>query len=188
MDRENGESQRNPKLKDNRILNPFLEYLVPACIDIKPDETLVVYRTQDQIPVDDYGQQPRPLRKFGGNAVNQRLTEEEVRSLPHKKRERIMGEWGLSCNDTEESARKNFLYTYESLKRKGASDEDLDSFVKERGKHICRYEITRETGLITPFDEHGHANLYLYEGVNLETLRDKEYNFKTIDYKNYDIG
>ena len=40
--------------------------------------------------------------------------------------------------------------------------------------------------MITPFDKNGHANLYLYEGVNLENLRDKEYNYITIEYESKD--
>lgn len=184
MNIDNKDSIKTPRLKDHEILEPFLEYLEPACMNIKPGETLVIYRTQDHVPIDDYGEAPRPRRKFGDSAIRQRLTKEEVRSLSPNKRERIMGEWGLSCNDSEESARRNFLYTYESLKQKGASSEDLEAFARERGKHICRYTITNETGLITPFDSHGHANLYLYEGVRLEILRDKDYNYKTIDYKN----
>lgn len=183
MNADNSESPNAPKLKYDEILRPFLEYLEPTCINFKPGEELIVYRTQDQIPVDDYGEAPRPRRKYGDDVIKQKLTQEEVRALSPKKREKIMGEWGLSCNDSEESARKNFRYTYESLKQKGASEEDLKSFTIERGIHICRYIISGKVGLITPFDKHGHANLYLYEGVNLETLRDKEYNYKTIDYQ-----
>lgn len=175
-------SSKTPKLKDDEILKPFMEYLEPACVSIKPNETLVVYRTQDRVPVDEYGASPRPRRKYGENVIEQKLTYEEVKSLPPRKREKIMGDWGLSCNNTEESARQSFLYTYEKLRQKGASEEDLAAFAQERGVNICRYIITDKSGLITPFDEHGHANLYLYEDVILEDLRDKEYDYKTIDY------
>lgn len=186
MNTDHEDSRKNPKLKDDEILSPFMEYLKPACIDIKPGESLMVYRTQDQIPVDDYGQTPRPRRKFGEEALKQKLTKEEVESLSQKKREKIMGEWGLSCNNSEEAARQSFLYTYKKLEDRGASPEDLDAFVHERGAYICRYKITDKTGLITPFDSNGHANLYLYEGVLLENLRDKEYNYTTIDYTKND--
>lgn len=104
-------------------------------------------------------------------------------ALPENKRNKIIGDWGLSCNDSEDSAAQNFRFTYQYLKQKGASEADLQSFASERGIHICRFIITNETGLITPFDEHGHANLYLYEGVTLEKIRDKDYNYKTIEYK-----
>lgn len=182
MNIDNSESRKTSKLKEDEILNPFLEYLEPACINLKPGETLVVYRTQDQVPVDKYGESPRPRRKFGDNAIKQKLSKEEVKALNPQKRNKMIGEWGLSCNDSEDSARKNFLYMYELLRERGASKEDLEAFVKERGVNICRYLITHEDALVTPFDEHGHANLYLYEGVLLENLRDKEYNFKTIEY------
>ena len=183
VDIDNSKSSGAPKLKDDEILRPFMEYLEPACINIRPGESLIVYRTQDLVPVDEYGQSPRPRRKFGEEALKQKLTDEEVRALTPKKREKIMGDWGLSCNDSEESARKSFLYTYQKHESKGASKEDLEAFVHERGIHICRYSITVDTGIITPFDEHGHANLYLYEGVNIESCRDKEYNYTTIDYQ-----
>lgn len=183
MDIDNKERTHIRRLKDFDILEPFMEYLQPTCVNIKLGESLVIYRTQDEIPVDDYGQSPRPRRKMGGNAINQRLTEEEIKALPQKKREKIMGEWGLSCNNTEEAALQSFLFTYQRLEKRGASKEDLESFVHDRGRFICRYKITNETGLITPFDAHGHANLYLYEGVNLEDYRDKEYNYTPIDYQ-----
>ena len=172
-----------PNLNDNEILAPFVKYLVPGCVDLAPGEKLFVYRTQNIIPVDDYGESPRPKRKYGNEALKRKLTQAEVDALPENKRNKIIGDWGLSCNDSEDSAAQNFRFTYQSLKQKGASEADLQSFASERGIHICRFIITNETGLITPFDEHGHANLYLYEGVTLEKIRDKDYNYKTIEYK-----
>ena len=181
---ENDKSPR--KLKESEFLEPFMEYLEPACINIKPGKDLVIYRTQDEIPVDEYGQMPRAKRNSLANSINRKLSKEEVEALSDKQREKFIGEWGLSCNISEEAARQSFLYTYKSKEERGASKEDLESYVHERGRYICRYIITEETGLITPFDKKGHANLYLYEGVNLENYRDKVYNFKTIEYKSKD--
>ena len=183
MEIRNNASPNTPKLKDEEILGAFMEYLVPTCIDIKPGENLIVYRTQDIIPVDDYGQAPRPRRKFGENAINRKLSNEEVQALSPKKREKILGDWGLSCNDSEEAARQSFLYTYKSLKQKGATQEELEAYVHDRGQYICRFILTNEVGLVTAADEHEHRNIYLYEGVNLENFRDKEYNYTTIDYQ-----
>lgn len=173
---------KTTKLRENEFLQPFLEYLEPTCVSIKPGDELIVYRTQDCIPVDEYGESPRPRRKLGENAISRILSSEEVKALPSKKREKLMGDWGLSCNDSEESAISSFVFTYEKKKKKGASQEDLEEFIHERGRYICRYVLTAETGLITPFDEHGHANLYLYENVHLEDIRDKEYDYKPINY------
>lgn len=183
MDINNSESSKTPKLKEDEVLEPFLEYLEPACIKLRPGDELIIYRTQGEVPVDDFGQAPRPRRRQGDKAIKQKFTKEEVKSLPPQKRDRFIGESGLSCNDSEESARRSFLSTYKKLKEKGASEEDLKAFASERGIYICRYKFTGEHGLITPFNRNGHANLYLYEGVNLESLRDKEYNFKTIEYQ-----
>ena len=89
-----------PKLKDNEILAPFVKYLVPGCVDLAPGEKLFVYRTQNIIPVDDYGESPRPKRKYGNEALKRKLTQAEVDALPENKRNKIIGDWGLSCNVT----------------------------------------------------------------------------------------
>ncbi len=183
MNADSSESGPKPRLKDADILEPFMDYLEPACLNLMPGESLTVYRTQNIVPVDEYGESPRPRRQMGKQALSRKLTKEEVDSLSPAKRNKLMGEWGLSCNDSEESATANFLFTYQKLVQRGVSPSELDSFAEERGTRICRYRITSESGLITPFDNHGHANLYLYEGVSLESLRDKEYNFKTIEYR-----
>ena len=94
MEINNRESSKTPRLKDDEILNPFLEYLEPACMTIKPGESLMVYRTQDVIPVDEYGEWPRPRRRDGEDAMKQKLSKEEVAALTPKKRDKMMGEWG----------------------------------------------------------------------------------------------
>lgn len=184
MDANDSELRPSRRLKDEEILEPFMEYLEPTCIDIKPGESIIVYRTQSHVPVDEYGQLPRPRRKYGDAAILQKLTKNEVDALPQKKRERIMAEWGLSCNNTEDAAQASFINTYKKLQKRGASKEDLEAFVQDRGNLICRYILTCDAGIITAFDDTGHANFYLYEGVELEAYRDKNYGFTTIDYQN----
>lgn len=174
------------KLKYESHLGPFRKYLKPTCIDLKPGDVLVVYRTFDIVPVDDYGQTPRALRPPVKEAVNRELTDEEVDTLSDNQRSRYMGEWGLSCNATEKDAIDSWLFTYNKLKRKGADVADLDAYCHERGKTLCRFNITTEIGMLTQFDEHGHSNLYLYEGVNLEDCRDKEYNYNILNYEEDD--
>lgn len=177
------DNNKSVRLKHHEFLEPFLEYLLPQCVELKAGEYLVIYRTQDQIPIDEIGQMPREVKNSLRNGILRKFSKEEVDNLKTKQRDKIIGNWGLSCNNSEEAALKGFLYTYESLEKRGATKEDLESYVNERGKHICRYIITSEAGIITAFDDNGHANLYLYEGVSLENLRDRKYDFTIIEYK-----
>lgn len=43
------DSHKDPRLKDDEILSPFMEYLKPACIDIKPGGSLMVYMFRNSI-------------------------------------------------------------------------------------------------------------------------------------------
>ena len=120
------EHDKLPKrLKEHEFLEPFMEYLEPTCINLKPGEDLVIYRTQNVIPVDDYGEMPRAKRNSLENSIIRKLSREEVEDLNPRQREKILGEWGLSCNNTEDAAIKSFLFTYESLEKRGATKEDL---------------------------------------------------------------
>lgn len=106
--------------------------------------------------------------------------------MSDRQRLKEMGNWGLSCNDSEASAIAAARYTYQSLKDKGASEEELEAYTHERGLYVVRLRVTCRTGLLTEFDEMGHANLFPYKGVDIEESRDTGYTPVEINYKDYD--
>lgn len=177
----------NYKFKEEIYLAPFLEHLGLICQTIEPNEPLVVYRTQHIIPVDEFGQTPNALRsrKGTGRRVSRIYTQEEVHNLSSEERSKAVGKYGLSCNPTEEAAEASFLEGYKKLLANDASQEEIDEYVRKRGEYICRFIITGEAALVTKFHKN-HANIYLYDGVNLEDCRDKTYEPRKIEYLSYE--
>lgn len=177
----------NTKYKEEEYLAPFLEHLRAISQTIGPDESLIVYRTQHIVPVDEFGQTPNVLRARTGTGrkVSRKYTKEEVDNLSLEDRTTAVGKYGLSCNPTEEAAEVSFMNGYKKLLSKNPSKEEIDEFIRKRGEYICRYILKNYIATVTEF-RNDHANIYLYAGVNLEDCRDKTYEPRKINYQSYE--
>lgn len=136
-----------------------------------------VYRSCQTLPLSEDDQLPRPIRqdKRNDNRISHKLTEEEVASLSDKEKLKIVGHYALSVNESAEHCKNAAIAQYQRLVKKGKRREELDSYVAERGEYVGLLKITPDVGMLSGFNEYGHANLLLYEGVNLEEYRDKNY-------------
>lgn len=181
------DAPRSRGFKEEEYLAPFADHLALLGKDIPADETVEVYRTQHVIPVDEFGQTPNALRarKGTGRRISRKYSPDEVAALTPVERTKAVGKFGLSCNSSEEAAEASFMEGYKKLLDNGASEDELNEYVARRGEHICKFIITSDVGLLTEF-RHNHANLYLYEGVDLESCRDKSYIPRKIDFQKYE--
>ena len=182
-----GCSEGNRKFKEAVYLAPFLEHLELIRQVTESDEPIVVYRTQHNIPVDEYGQTPNILRarKGIGRKISHVFTREEVEQLSPEDKTRAVGKYGLSCNPTRDAAEESFVKGYMALLKRDASAKEKEEYIQKRGEYICKFIITKEAALVTEF-RNNHANIYLYEGVELEDCRDKTFEPYKIDYQSYE--
>lgn len=166
-------------------ISPFRKLLIEH---FSERDVCFVYRTIQDIPTTKDDQRPRILRDRNvGKSIARVYSVEEIDNMPFEKQLRAVGSFGLSVNDSPEAAIDSCLSTYQKLQDKGVPAESLESYKKERGSYVAKFKISTDVGIMTDFYNH-HANLYLYDGVDLEDLRVKEFNPIKIEYPPYEKG
>ena len=176
-----------PIFKEQEYLAPFIKYMPPLLEEISEDKPLLLYRTNEDIPINEFGQTPNALRARKGfeRKIGRKYTQEEVDNFTEEQRRKVIGGLGLSCNDTEEAAIESFNKSIKTLKDRGASDNEIEVAAQRRGTQLYRIKIHSKLAAITK-SGHGHRNIYLYEGVSLEDCRDKSYEPRKLDHQNYE--
>lgn len=149
-------------------------------------EDCFVYRTIQDIPPNSEDNCPVVLRESNvGRRIPRIYTQEEVDRMSPEKQLRELGKFGLSVNDSPKAAIDSCLSTYQRLKDKGASPDDLETYKKNRGMLVGRFKFSSDCGVLTDFINN-HANIFLFEGVSLEDIRDKDFSPLTIIYPSDD--
>ena len=174
-------------LENSEYFGVLLKYHTLDFMDI-PEEGVDVYRTVPIVPIDKTGQTSRGEKKISKSSISRKISEEEAKNMSQETALKQIGNWGHSCNITEEQAHEGFLFTYNNKKANGADETDLLNYRKERGDKIVKLHITPADAILTFPDEHGHLNLFPYKNVDFENLRDKTYGYTTIPQLTYDDG
>ncbi len=145
-------------------------------------EDCQAYRTVQEVPPNMEDQTPRDLRDNNtGPKMKYSFPEKLIRQMPENKQIKLAGKIGLSVNDSLEAAINSCLKTYKTKKDNGADEEELMAYRESRGSFVIRLNINNTNAIITEFVNH-HANLFLYEGVSLEDIRDKTFAPVQIPY------
>lgn len=176
------DGDKSRRLQDETHLAPFRKKVLDGFVG---REDCQVYRTVKDIPTGIEDQTPRDLRKHQvpGSALARIFTEEEVMSMSYDRALRAVGKFGLSVNDSADAAIRSCCATYRKLKDRGADPTELDRYKDSRGEFVVRLNIDSDKALMSEFKNH-HANIFLYDGVNLNELIDSEFNPIKIDYEN----
>lgn len=143
-----------------------------------------VYRTCQNLPCCKNDQTPLIVRKQNQQTgkIPRKYSNEELEKMSDQKKLKEVCHYALSVNDTAENSIENAKRMYRKLLSKGLSAEELNAYADSRGRYVGLFKITSDVGMMTGFDN-GHANLLLYEGVNLEEHRIKDFH-EIIDYEN----
>ncbi len=173
LQREFDQEERIGVFRDT-ILNTYQEI----------SEEYIAYRTVTSYPLSPDDQLPLIVRreKEGIQKAKKKYSVDEVAKMTESKIRIEIGHYALSINDTAENCESSAIKHYQNLKDKGATEEELQAYIDQRGEYIAKLSLTKEAGLITEFNEKGHANFLLYSDVILEEYRDKTYYHK-IDYR-----
>lgn len=147
-------------------------------------EELIAYRTVTESPMSPDDQLPLIIRREreGIQKAKRRYSADEVAKMTESNVRKEIGHYALSINDTPENCEISAIKQYQKLIDKGATEEELQAYIDQRGEYVAKLRLTKEAGLITEFNEKGHANFLLYSDVILEKYRDKTYYHK-IDYR-----
>lgn len=171
----------------------YEEYIgkFPEVIETEYSEkTVTVFRTVVELPPDEIDYTPRTLRKEEDILkYESRLTDEKIISLPYDKKKRLVGNIGLSCNDSPEAAldsiRKQISKKVEIANKAELSVEDIWSDIMQyresRGNYIVKYDFNPEAGQFSEFENH-HCNYLPYQDVNIEDYRDTSFKPIEVDY------
>lgn len=179
------ENKEEPSRVDVAQLR-YSEYLVPFSEHIyknyKPIEENV-FRTFCTWPGTEHDLTPQIFREeaIHQNGVPPVLTQEEADSLSEKRKSQYVSKLVLSVNNSPEAAISSAKDTYQRLKEKKSTDE-LENWKKQRGSIVVEIKSDSAVGLISEFSNN-HANLLLYEGVELESIINKTCSPIYFDYE-----
>lgn len=146
------------------------------------------YRTVITIPPAELDMMPQKFRpkEYNPARVRSEVTKEFLDKKGESYKKRYVAEHALSVNKTEEDCLEALRKSYRNVKERAGKDEADEYMQQKRGCYIAKIHITPQTGLMEEFDDKGHANLLLYEGVTIEELYDMDYNYRKADYEEDD--
>lgn len=155
------------------------------------EKTVTVFRTVIELPPGEIDNTPRTLRKEEDILkYESRLTDEKIASLPYERRRRLVGNIGLSCNDSPEAALES-IQEQITKKVNVASNDGLDvediwpdimKYSESRGSFIVKYNFNPEAGQFSEF-KNQHCNYLPYNDVNTEDYRDHDFKPIEVDYR-----
>lgn len=143
-------------------------------------EEIVAYRTVKLYPISTVDQLPLLARreKEGGQKVERHYSTEEIEQMSEIKIIKEIGHYAISINDSPENCEASAIKNFQRLRDNGATEEELQAYIEQRGEYIAKIRLTKECGLVTEFNKNGHANLLPYKDVILEEYRDKNFYHK----------
>lgn len=154
------------------------------------EKTVTAYRTVIDVPPNEKDQTPLTLRKEDGVLrYETKLTEEKLRHLTYDERKRLVGNIGLSCNDSLEAALESVSKQIAKKIEKGvkagleenAIIAEILRYKEDRGRYVIKCNFTPESGQFSEIDKH-HFNYQPYDGADMEYYRDKGFDPVEIDY------
>ncbi len=172
---------KSPKFDQEEYVGCFRDVIKMNFSEV---EECYVYRTCISLPCCKTDQTPVILRKKDNTieSVSRKLSDEEIANMTDKRKLKTICSYALSVNDTAENSKVAAKSQYDKLKNQGKPKDELDVYADSRGRNIGKFKITPEVGLLTAF-KNGHANLLIYEGVDIENYRVKDF-VDTVDYEN----
>lgn len=175
----NHENDRK-KLRYEKELSPFSDY-----IDTHYSESdLTVFRNTLTNPPSPDDSIPQIKRDMEGHSSELELefTEEEVAEMTEQDKKDFVAERAISVFKTAEKCRASVKDIVRHIFRKSSYDEALFYLQNRRGPYIEEIKLTEDVGLLEcRFNKKGHANLLLYEGVDI-----RDYTVRMADYVGID--
>lgn len=163
------------KLKYSKHLEPFKDVINKEFSEI--DKELLVYRTITKDSPCEWDQTPHAFRPSpdGTPRVARFYTAEEVEKKTERWKYNQVSQMSLSVNRSREEAEKSYFDTLQGKIDKGADEEEIEALKKARGENIGLFRIPPGKGLITEFNEKGHAEYLQFHHEEFNKFHENTY-------------
>ena len=155
------------KLKYESELDPFMDFIQTEYCE----STLCVFRSVLSVPPTEIDSTPQSKRllDFIPNEFDLQLTKEEVKLMTDGERREYVGNLAISVFKSKDKAQKNVREFVKHI-AKSYSHEEAKVYLEERrGPYVVQLQLSPDVGLLEKkFNKKGHANLLLYEDVDIK--------------------
>lgn len=155
------------KLKYESELNPFMDFIQSEYCE----SSLCVFRSVLSIPPTEIDSTPQSKRllDFRTDELDIQLSKEDVDLMTDEERKEYVGNLAISVFKSSDKAQKNVREFVRHI-AKSYSNEEAKAYLEERrGPYVVRLQLSPEVGLLEKkFNKKGHANLLLYEDVDIK--------------------
>ncbi len=156
------------KLRYEAELNPLMDYIEANYCE----SSLCVFRSTISSPPTEKDSTPQSKRDEAGKGqdLDMILTQEEVELMTDKDKKEYVGNLAISVFNSKEKAEKSAIDFVRHVAK--FSYEEAEVYLNERrGAFIVKMQLSPDVGLLeNRFNKKGHANLLLYEGVDIKNL------------------
>ncbi len=159
-------TENNRKLRYEAELNPFMDFIEANY----SESSLCVFRSTLSDPPTEKDSTPQSKRSETerGEELELTLTKEDVEGMTDDEKKLYVGSLAISVFRSEEKAQKNVFDMVKHIAKNFSPDEALAYLQDKRGPYIVKLQLSPDVGLLeNRFNKKGHANLLLYEGVDI---------------------
>ena len=154
------------KLKYEAELNPLMDFIqMEYC-----ESSLCVFRSVLSVPPTEIDSTPQSKRlmEFRPEELDLTLTKEEVDLMTDDEKKEYVGNLAISVFKSKEKAEKNVKDFVKHI-AKSYSQEEAKAYLEERrGSYLAMLQLSPDIGLLEKkFNKRGHANLLIYEDVDI---------------------
>ena len=156
------------KLKYESELNPLMDFIQTEYCE----SSLCVFRSVLSVPSTEIDSTPQSKRlmEFRAEELDFQLTKEDVDIMTDEEKKEYVGNLAISVFKSKEKAEKNVKDFVKHI-AKSYSQEEAKAYLEERrGRYVAMLQLSPDIGLLEKnFNKRGHANLLLYEDVDINS-------------------
>lgn len=154
-------------LKYNAELQPLSDYIQASY----SESTVCVFRSVISVPPTEVDATPQSKRLVPerGDELDLPLTQEDVEEMTEAEKKEFVADLAISVFVSKEKAEKNVINMVRHIAKASSHNEAKVYLEEKRGAYIVKVQLSPEVGMLeNRFNKKGHANLLLYEDVDIK--------------------
>ena len=155
------------KLKYESELNPLIDFIQTEYCE----SSLCVFRSVLSVPPTEIDSTPQSKRllDFRPEEFDLQLAKEDVDLMTDGEKREYVGNLAISVFKSKEKAEKNVKDFVRHIARSYSQEEAKVYLEERRGPYVVQLQLSSDVGLLErKFNKKGHANLLLYEDVDIK--------------------
>ncbi len=181
------DTENTKKLRYEAELNPFTDFIEANYCE----SSQCVFRSTISDPPSEKDSIPQSKRTDIDRALelDMPFSQDEVEEMTDDEKREYVGSLAISVFRSKEKAQKNVIDMIRHIAKNFSQEEAMIYLQERRGPYLAKIQLSPDVGLLEKkFNKKGHANLLLYEGVDIKNYVQETYDpirFEDIAKTNY---